>query len=100
MKKTFDITMLGQAAWLLGTRISYLNGNIRIDQEKYTLDMLHKYGFENITIARVPMSTHEHQSEEENTQLLNKNEIALYLSMVGSLIYLSVISRPDILCSW
>ena len=91
MCKDFKLVDLGQAKWILGMKISYLDGEIKLDQEKYLKDVLTRFGMQDCK----PMSTPAvpDTNEEEVSQLADHQE---YMSLVGSLIYLSVVTRPDI----
>ena len=91
MSKNFKLISLGDAKWILGTRVRYEKDSIIIDQEKYINDILEKFKMMDCKSVLTPIV--KENSIKNSEQPVDKN---LYLSMVGSLIYLAVISRPDI----
>jgi len=92
MEKTFVISDMGDATWVLGTHIDYSDDITSIDQEKYLFDILNKFGMMDCNTATTPAVPRDH-SNEDSALFEDKDQ---YLSLVGSLIYLSVVSRPDI----
>jgi hypothetical protein len=91
MTQKFKMVNLGEAKWILGTRITHTANEIKIDQQKYLQDILERYEMKDCKAVSSPAVVENLESTQEST--VNKME---YMSMVGSLIYLSVISRPDI----
>jgi hypothetical protein len=91
MRKSFKLVDLGQAKWILGMRVSYGDGEIKVDQEKYLRDVLTRFGMEECKQMSTPATPET--KEEEVSHPADKQE---YMSLVGSLIYLSVVTRPDI----
>ena len=65
------------------------NESISLDQEKYLSDVLEKYGMASCKGLSTPAISGKIIGTDELDQPTNKGE---YMSMVGSLIYLSVIS--------
>ena len=69
-------------------------GKIRIDQVAYLDEILLKFGMDKCTSVKTPME--ERLSESNRGQTLSKDEQAKYRMIVGSLLYLSCWTRPDI----
>jgi hypothetical protein len=93
LTRKFKITDIGTANWVLGMRINITKDHsIEIDQFKYTNDILRRYGLEECKTAVTPISE-EKDTTKKNSEPADKEE---YMSMVGSLIYLAVVTRPDI----
>jgi hypothetical protein len=91
LNKRFKMVDLGRVNWILGMKVTRTTeGSIRIDQEKYVNDILEKYGMENCKTVKTPIEAKRNASD---TKFEHKS---LYLSLVGSLIYLSTVTRPDI----
>ncbi|GKC82153.1 retrovirus-related pol polyprotein from transposon TNT 1-94, partial [Tanacetum coccineum] len=65
---------------------------IFINQSKYALEILKKYGFETSTPIDTPMAEHPNLDEDRGGKLIDPTH---FRGMVGSLMYLSA-SRPDI----
>jgi len=91
MSKVFKLVDLGYAKWILGMRINISKNSIKIDQEKYTLDTLEKFNMQNCSTLSTPAIP-----EATGHQISKPTSREEYRSLVGSLIYLSVITRPDI----
>jgi hypothetical protein len=93
METRFKLVDLGQASWILGTKLEISDSSINIHQEKYVNDILHKYGMEECKPVATPAVARASIQEENSKSYENHHE---YMSLVGSLIYLSVVTRPDI----
>ena len=74
-------------------KVGQLSGAINIHQEKYANDVLLKYGMAEAKSVATPAVV-QASSQEENSQPFGDH--TKYMSLVGSLIYLSVVTRPDI----
>jgi hypothetical protein len=100
MTKSFKLTDSGLAKWLLGTLIVQENGKVKMDQSKYVGILLRRFGIDDCKPVATPMVaiSGEQTKIEENERNLTSNlaNRAEYMSAVGGLIYLSVVSRPDI----
>ncbi|UYV76870.1 hypothetical protein LAZ67_14002267 [Cordylochernes scorpioides] len=98
MKKIFKIKDLGKINYCLGIRIqTKKDGSISIDQEKYIEELLAKYRMKEAKPISKPMDSNSKltkiSSIEGENEPVKKEE---YQSLIGSLIYLSVSTRPDI----
>ena len=92
MGESFKLTILGQAKWILGMQVSYKpNGTIQIDQEKYLLEVLKRFRMENMKPYATPAVADERRTG--NKLSTNQGE---YMSLIGSLIYLTTVTRPDV----
>jgi hypothetical protein len=99
MEKELKINNLGNAKWLLGMSLTQNNNRITINQEKYVKQLLLRHHMENCKPAKTPMvpvNENQHIKEEEARKEIDPKIKEEYLQIVGGLIYLSVISRPDI----
>ncbi|KAL7582319.1 hypothetical protein Lser_V15G45023 [Lactuca serriola] len=87
------MSMMGKINNFIGLNIRQNREGIFINQEKYTKNLLEKFGLTNSTKLRVPMAT-----GIKLTPSLDKPsvDLALYRSMIGSLLYL-IASRHDIM---
>lgn len=91
----FEITDKGQIADCLGLTVNYdlENGEMTIDQRKYAQEMLFKFGMQDCKGVQTPMAAGTELIIEGHTVV---DDIELYRSIVGSLMYLSNNSRPDL----
>jgi len=64
-------------------------------QERLATELVHKHGLKEGRTKSVPMSTSIKLVQAEEDQLLDREEYH-YSELVGSLLYLSVCTRPDI----
>ncbi|GJY10742.1 retrovirus-related pol polyprotein from transposon TNT 1-94, partial [Tanacetum coccineum] len=92
MNSTFQMSMMGQMSFFLGLQVSQNPRGIFINQSKFALEILKKYGFDTSTPIDTPMAEHPKLDEDRGGKLIDPTR---YCGMVGSLMYLSA-SRPDI----
>ena len=94
-KKRFDIKT-GAVDVYLGNRIVVEKDkfNVCIDQSRYIDDILVKFQMENCSPVSTPIV--DRLSDGERGKPLSKEEQEEYRAMVGSLLYLSCWTRPDI----
>ena len=93
MEKKFKVVSLGHAKWILGVKIEKTPQGIQLSQEKYAQDIITKFGMKNAKPVITPVVPDNARTAKSSTKPVDKKE---YMSMVGSLIYLAVITRPDI----
>ncbi|GJS22727.1 retrovirus-related pol polyprotein from transposon TNT 1-94 [Tanacetum coccineum] len=92
MNSTFQMSMMGQMSFFLGLQVSQNPRGIFINQSKYALEILKKYGFDTSTPIDTPMAERPNLDEDRGGKLIDPTH---FRGMVGSLMYLSA-SRPDI----
>lgn len=92
ISQIFEIHDLGEATCYLGIQITKFNGVYHINQESYIRKILNKYNLTDAKVSNVPISTSYDKSDEE-ILLSNNNQ---YREMIGSLLYISLNTRPDI----
>lgn len=96
LAKRFDIKDMGKLHYFLGMKVIHNTeaNKVWIGQPAYTQNILQKFGMENAKPVKTPVDT--------STKLVKATEVEesvdqrLYQSAVGSLLYLSVGTRPDI----
>ncbi|GJS65841.1 hypothetical protein Tco_0680405 [Tanacetum coccineum] len=86
---------MGELTFFLGLQVKQKEDGIFISQDKYVGEILMKFGFSSIRIASTPMETNKDLTKDEDGKDV---DIHLYMSMIGSLMYLTS-SRPDIMFS-
>lgn len=77
----------------MGLEVKRENGIYSINQSKFIKKVISSYGFEESKIAKIPMDS-AYERNQQNKQLMTSN--AKYQSLIGSLLYISLNSRPDI----
>lgn len=93
LSSEFRIKDLGQAKQCLGTRISIEKDShiITLDQEQYINSLLHRFKMFECKAVATPMEPGLQLSKNPNSVFS-----VPYQELVGSLMYLSVMTRPDI----
>ncbi|GKC19077.1 putative ribonuclease H-like domain-containing protein [Tanacetum coccineum] len=92
MSSTFKMSMMGQMSFFLGLQVSQNPRGIFINQSKYALEILKKYGLDSSASVDTPMVEKMKLDEDRQGKLVDPTR---FCGMVGSLMYLSA-SRPDI----
>jgi hypothetical protein len=92
----FDVRDLGEAAFFLGMEINHDRkaGTVKLTQKKTITDLINKYDMGNAKTKEVPLSPTNRLSRDHG-KLLDR-DVYPYAELVGSLLYLSVCTRPDI----
>ncbi|GJS68308.1 retrovirus-related pol polyprotein from transposon TNT 1-94 [Tanacetum coccineum] len=92
MSKRFKMLMMRQMSFFLGLQISQSPKGIFINQSKYALEMLKKYGLDQCDPVDIPMVERLKLDEDPNGTLVDPTR---YRSMVRPLMYL-IASGPDL----
>jgi hypothetical protein len=88
----FGVKDLGQPEFLLGIKVTRSKKGIMLSQEAYVDELLEKFDNDSTAIFSSPMA-----SQLENCgEMLNKEDAELYHSVVGSILWLAVCTRPDV----
>nr|GEV32496.1 hypothetical protein [Tanacetum cinerariifolium] len=97
--KRFEMSMIGEMKFFLGLQVNQFSNGIFINESKYILDILKRFGIDNCDT--VP--THMVEQAKLKLDLVRKPvDYTDYQSMIGSLMYVTS-SRPDIMfatCLW
>ena len=90
----FEITTSSGADFFIGMEIEQQGNQLMLSQRRYTELVLDRFGMANCSPNATPSENRRLRKEEG--QLLDKVGKGLYMEMVGSLLYLSGGTRPDI----
>ena len=108
LEKEFEITNLGEPREFLGITIKHdkINNIMKLNQEKYINKILKRFKFDESCPKRTPMITSQVANRERKLREENYDKQTLvetetkenvpYREVVGSLLYLSNATRPDI----
>nr|GEZ27155.1 hypothetical protein [Tanacetum cinerariifolium] len=88
----FKMSMMGKISFFLGLQISQSPRGIFINQSKYSLKSLKKYGFESCDPVDTPMVE---KSKPDEDRAGKPVDLSHYRGMIGTLLYLTA-SRPDL----
>ena len=91
---TWECRDLGDASEFLRMQIKHKNGTILIDQTDYLDKVLKWFNMENAKIAPTPLPSGWQPSENKDEP--DPKRRALYQSVIGSLLYIMLGTRPDI----
>ncbi|GJY99420.1 retrovirus-related pol polyprotein from transposon TNT 1-94 [Tanacetum coccineum] len=92
MCSKFKMSMMGKISFFLGLQISQSPRGIFINQSKYALESLKKYGFESCDLVDTPMVEKSKLDEDKEGKVVDPSH---YRGMIGTLLYLTA-SRPDL----
>nr|GFA25869.1 hypothetical protein [Tanacetum cinerariifolium] len=92
MKSRFEMSMMGEMTFFLGLQVNQSPCGIFINQSKYVLEILKKYGMESCDPVGTPMEIKDKLDLDQNRTPVDATK---YCSMIGALMYLTS-SRPDI----
>nr|GEV15409.1 hypothetical protein [Tanacetum cinerariifolium] len=92
MCSKFKMSMMGKISFFLGLQISQSPRGIFINQPKYALESLKKYGFESCDPVDTPMVEKSKLDEEKEGKAVDPSH---YRGMIDTLLYLTA-SRPDL----
>ncbi|GJY11880.1 retrovirus-related pol polyprotein from transposon TNT 1-94 [Tanacetum coccineum] len=92
MCSKFKMSMMGKISFFLGLQISQSPRGIFINQSKYALESLKKYGFESCDPVDTPMVEKSKLDEDKEGKAIDPSH---YHGMIGTLLYLTA-NRPDL----
>nr|GEW54549.1 retrovirus-related Pol polyprotein from transposon TNT 1-94 [Tanacetum cinerariifolium] len=92
MKSRFEMSMMGEMTFFLGLQFNQSPCGIFINQSKYVLEILNKYGMESCDHTGTPMEIKDKLDLDQNGTPIDATK---YRSMISALMYLTS-SRPNI----
>jgi hypothetical protein len=95
IRTTFDITDEGVCTWILGMGVDFDSyGNITLQQHKYITDMLTEFNMTDSNPSLLPWSPGAELTFHDGDDAFGPD--IPYSSLVGSLLWTAVCTRPDI----
>jgi hypothetical protein len=95
MADRFEMSVMGELKFRLGSQIKQLEDGTFLSQTKYTHDIPKMFGMEKAKPNKSPMGTNGHLDLDMGGKSMDQK---VYHSVIGSLLYLCA-SRPDIMLS-
>ncbi|KAK6151857.1 hypothetical protein DH2020_014492 [Rehmannia glutinosa] len=92
MQGKFEMSMMGELTFFLGLQVKQMKDGIFISQTKYTIDLMKKFGMEEISSVKIPMNTSVKMDMDAEGKVVDQTR---YRALIGSLLYLTT-SMPDI----
>lgn len=93
LSSKFQIKDLGQLKQCLGLRVNLYENVITVDQEHYVESLLKKFNLSHCKTAETPMEINLRLEKSKNSCCEDKIP---YRQLIGNLMYLAVLTRPDI----
>nr|GEV35838.1 retrovirus-related Pol polyprotein from transposon TNT 1-94 [Tanacetum cinerariifolium] len=93
MKSRFKMSTMEEMMFFLGLQVNQSPCGIFINQSKYVLEILNKYGMESCDLIGTLIEIKDKLDLDQNGTLVDATK---YHSMIGALMYLTS-SRPDII---
>jgi hypothetical protein len=95
MQDEFKISIMGELKFSLGFQIKQTEGGIFLNQSKYVIDLLKRFGLENAKAYGSPIGPSTKLDKDEKGKTV---DVKLYRGMISNLLYLTA-SRPEIMFS-
>ena len=97
----FKLRDLGPTSYLLGVEVTWDQSKhlLYLHQRQYILDKLKEFGMDNCKARKTPMIPKNTLSLEQCPKTPEEKQLMLnipYMNAVGSLMYLAMMTRPDI----
>nr|KYP70668.1 Retrovirus-related Pol polyprotein from transposon TNT 1-94 [Cajanus cajan] len=92
MQREFEMSMIVELTFFLGLQIKQMSDRIFISQSKYCNELLKKFGMEGCKEATTPISNTCNLDLDEKGIAVDNSK---YRGIIGSLLYLTATSRPD-----
>lgn len=89
----FKIKDLGQIKQCLGMHVNVMKDCITVDQKQFVNSILKRFNMTDCSVVETPMEVNLKLEKEISNDCLSKYP---YQQLIGSLMYLSVLTRPDI----
>jgi hypothetical protein len=98
LHKRYEITDLGEISSYLGMRITRDRSKkrLQIDQAGYIKDVIDRFGMTDANPHNTPLPAGADVHLIRNTEEASQDDVKLYQSLIGSLLYVQIGTRPDI----
>ena len=98
LSNRYEMSDLGEIDSYLGVQIKRDRSKkrIEIDQSRYILEIITRFGLSDANPARTPLPTGADVHLEKYTGQASNADIKLYQQMIGSLLYVQIGTHPDI----
>jgi hypothetical protein len=87
MESEFQMFMMGELTFFLGIQVKQTKQGTFVHQAKYTKDLMNKFNMAELKAVSTPMSSAASLGPDEDGEAVDQSE---YMSMIGSLLYLTV----------
>ena len=94
----YHLSDQGNLDWHLGMKFTRdeKTGSVHIDQTAYIESVVKRFGMEGCKPKATPMVPNVHLSKSDSPEVKDKEQTKIYQQLIGSLMYISCGTRPDI----
>jgi hypothetical protein len=98
LKAKYELSDSGDLDWHLGIKFTqdHANGTISLDQSAYIDAVLKRFGMEDCKDKHTPLEPGLHLDASDCPSKPDKKDVRTYQQLIGSLMYISCGTRPDI----
>ena len=98
MSKVFKVKDLGPLKQFLGIEFRCTSDSVQMSQTSYTEQILERFGMTHCNSTKLPCvkNIHDELRANEHCTKLDRRQTTKYRELVGSLIYLEQVTRPDL----
>ena len=90
-----ELEKLGQPTKLLGMELTWTQGSVKLTQQDSIGKLIKEHGIPEIPNKSIPLDPTGY-AEPIEPEVLPQKEVTTYQSLVGSLLYINRMTRPDI----
>ena len=99
LKSKFEVNTIGNPSMILGIKLNQKENQIPLSQTHYIDSLLNKFGLENANPVTTPLDPNVNLDDnemEEDSNIQDNQASHSYATLIGSLMYLALGTRPDI----
>jgi hypothetical protein len=98
LEAQYQLSDHGNLNWHLGMKVTCdkKGGSITIDQKAYIESVIKRFNMSDCKPKPTPMTPGLHLSKEDCLEIPDKEKTRVYQQLIGSLMYISCRTRPDI----
>ena len=82
MKAMFEMSIVGELTYFLGLQVKQMDSGIYINQAKYAMNLVKRFGLDNAAYAKTPMATNAKLTNDPSGESV---DVTLYRSMIKCL---------------
>ncbi|KAK2574807.1 hypothetical protein KPH14_012940, partial [Odynerus spinipes] len=97
ISKKYETKDLGAISNMLGVKVEKHDEEITLSQETYIETLLNKYNMKECRSAATPLEPGLKLSKDMQVDYLSEERRTVYRELIGSLMYVALRTRPDIL---
>ncbi|PLW52334.1 hypothetical protein PCASD_00111 [Puccinia coronata f. sp. avenae] len=97
MEKEFKIKYMGDTSFLLGMKLDRSPSGIHLHQSQYIARKLEEFDATNLSPSSCPIDPCSHLKKASESEIAQFKSLNVnYQALIGSLNYLSILTRPDV----